>query len=350
MSTVDTTGVQQPAGTSPRPPAARLHDLLAGSWVAPTLAAVARLGIADLLADGPKASGELAVATGIDGRALHRVLRALASLEVFVEVDDGRFALTPMAESLRSGVPGSLRNRAMMGGAPFERAAWTDIGHSLETGEPAFDHVFGTGFFDYLEQHPDAAGVFNEMMTGLTSQKSAAILRTYDFSGVKTLVDVGGGHGTLMARALATNPGMQGVIFDQPTVVEGALGELEAAAVADRCRLVGGDFFASVPAGGDVYLLVAVLHNWDDDQAVAILRTCRAAMSSDSRLIVVEWMIPPGNGPDLGKLVDLQMLVLFGGRERTEREFRELFAEAGFELAGSRAMPFAGTIIEGTPV
>jgi O-methyltransferase domain len=340
---------EQRQATSARAPAASMVDLLSGAWTTSALAVVARLGIADLLADGPKSAPELAAATGTHGPTLHRVLRALASVGVFVEGDDGRFAMTPLAESLRSGVPGSLRYRAILGGTSFERAAWTDFQHSLETGEPAFDHVFGVGFYDYLDQHPEGAAVFNEMMTGLTSHRSDAILRNCDFSAIETLVDIGGGHGTLMARALAAHPRMQGVILDMPKVVDGALAELNAAGVADRCRLVGGDFFKAVPEGGDAYLLVTVLQNWDDDNVVAILRCCRAAMGNESRLIVVEWMIPPGNDPHYGKLLDLRMLVIFGGRERTEHEFRELFSAAGFELVGSREVAGAGSIIEGAP-
>jgi hypothetical protein len=326
-----------------------LNELMVGSWVTRALAAAAELGIADLLADGPRSTVDLADATETDELSLYRLLRALASVGVFAEADERRFELTDLGSLLRSGVHGSQRARAQMGGAPWEWEAWTGFGHSLKTGRPAFDHVFGTDFFSYIAERPDALAVFNAMMTGITGLRCAAILDGYDFSTVRTLVDIGGGHGIFVAGALTAYPAMRGVIFDQPAVVDGARPRLESAGVADRCELIGGDFFESVPVGGDAYTLVSVLHNWDDERAVAILRSCRDAIGDDGRVLVCEWVIPPGNGPSFGKLLDLQMLVLFGGRSRTEPELTLLLAQAGFgvsRVVGTRA---GISVIEASP-
>jgi hypothetical protein len=345
----NTTGPGDGTARAAPPPPVRLIELLAGSWVARAISAAARLGISDLLADGPRSTSELAAGTGTEELALHRLLRALSGVGVFTEVSERRFALTELGNLLRTGIPGSQRARALMAGASWEWDTWRELDYSLKTGAPAFDHVFGTDFFSFLAQDADAATMFNEMMTGVTGHRSAAILDAYDFPTVGTLVDVGGGHGSFAASALAAHPGMHGVIFDQPGVVAGAQARLEAAGVADRCRLVAGDFFESVPTGGDVYTLISILHNWDDERAVAILRSCRQAVADGARLLVCEWVILPGNEPSLGKLLDLQMLVLFGGRTRTLPEFTSLFADAGFEVTGLIRTRAGISIVEGSP-
>jgi hypothetical protein len=310
-----------------------LLQLASGSWIGQAVHVAAKLGIADLLEDGPKSPATLAEATGAHAGTLHRLLRALASLGVFAEDADGRFALTSLAEGLRTNAPGSLRAYAIMMGEDWHWRAWGDLLNSVRTGQPAFEHVFGCPMFSYFGEHPEAARVFDAAMTSRTGQETAAVIAAYEWPASATIVDVGGGQGALLAAILARNPDVHGVLFDMPHVIAVARGLIEEAGLADRCELAAGDFFERVPAGGDLYLLKRVVHDWDDERASAILRSCRAAMGDRSRLLVIEHVLPPGNAPSWGKLLDLQMLVLTpGGRERDEAGFRALLASTGLRL------------------
>jgi hypothetical protein len=228
--------------------------------------------------------------------------------------------------------------------------AWGDLLHSVRTGETAFDYQFGTGYFDYLAQHPEADRVFNEAMTGWTHQLVGAVVDTYDFSSVKTVVDVGGGYGALLGAILQRYPDTKGTLFEQPHVIDSAEEQLVAAGVAERCVFVGGDFFAAVPPGGDAYVLSQILHDWDDERCVAILEQCRRAMPEHGKLLVVELVLPPGDEPFLGKWLDLHMLVLLGGRERTAAEYDTLFRAAGFKLARVVPTPPGPSVVEAVPV
>ena len=335
------------AGASP--PRATLLQMMTGYWVSQALYVAAKLGIADLLADGPVDCEDLAAATNTHAPSLQRVLRALASVGVFTEVSPGSFALTPLAELLRTETPGSMSALAIMY-AEEQYRAWGEMLHSVRTGEMAFDHQFGMGYFEYLAQHPEADRVFNEAMTGWTQQLVGAVVDTYDFSPFHTVVDVGGGYGALLATILRNNPGTRGILFEQPHVIASAEEELVAAGVADRCTFVGGDFFVEVPAGGDAYVLSQILHDWDDERCVAILGQCRRAMPDHGKLLVVELVLPPGDEPSLGKWLDLHMLVLLGGRERTATEYDALFRAAGFKLA--RVVPTSPgpSVVEAIPV
>lgn len=328
---------------------ARLRHLLFGAGITQAISVVAALGIADLLTDGPRSCADLAVATHTHEPTLYRVLRVLAGEGVLVQDERDYFGLTAIGNLLRSDSVGSQRSSAIMKGSPWEWAAWGAFPRSVEDGEVAFRHAHGVSLFDYLDGHLDAAAIFNDMMTGLTSAKCDAILRSYDFSGVGTFADVGGGHGVLIARALAAYPGMHGILFDLPSVVGGAGQQLEAAGVADRCRVVGGSFLEAVPSGADLYALVSVLLNWDDEQAEVILRVCHAAMQGQGRLIALDWLVPPGGEPHPSKYLDLQMLVLFGGRQRTEPEFTELLTRSGFEVSRVVGTPAGFSIIEAAP-
>lgn len=314
------------------PPQAALFQMIVGCWVSQMISIVARLGIADLLAGGPRGGAELARAAGTDADALRRVLRALAGLGIFAEGDPGVFELTPTAEYLRAGVPGSLRAMAVMVGEDWHYRTWGQALHSLRTGQTTFTHVFNEEPFDYLARRPDEAATFHEAMTGFSAAGNPAVAAAYDFSGGVTVVDVGGGHGSLLADILEANPEARGILFDQPHVVAGARPHLEARGVAGRCELVGGDFFETVPRGGDFYLVKHVIHDWAEEQALRILRNCHRAMDAGSRLLLVEHVIEPGNGPSFGKLLDVEMLIFAGGRERTGEEYRALLAAAGFEL------------------
>jgi SAM-dependent methyltransferase len=325
----------------------RLRRLVAGWWVSKAVHIAAKLGIADLLAHGPRPVSDLARATDTHEQALYRVLRALASLGVFAESDQG-FELTPMAEYLRSDIPRSVRGLALLHGEPWHWRAWEDALHSVRTGAPAFDEAHGQDFFGYLRAHADAAAVFDEAMSGISRSQHAAVVDAYDFSGVDHLVDVGGGHGTLLALILSTYPDLSATLFDLPEVVEGAHRTLERAGVADRCEVCGGDFFESVPSG-DAYLLAHIVHDWHDAQAARILGNCRMSIAPDGRVVLAEIVIPPANQFSHGKLLDLEMLVCFTGRERTKAEYAHLLESSGFRL--TRVVPTAAedSAIEAVP-
>jgi hypothetical protein len=328
-----------------------LRRMVLGYRVSRAIHVAAVLGIADLLADGPWGVDDLAAETGTHGPSLYRLLRLLASEGIFTEVAPRRFGLTPLAELLRADVPGSQHALAVWDGTACVWDAWGNVLHALRTGQSAFEHTFGQPHFAYLAEHPDKAAAFDAYMVEQTSRASRAILDAYDFSGLSTIVDVGGGRGALLAAILSAYPAANGILFDQPAVVAEASALLAQAGVADRCQVVGGDFFVAVPDGGDVYLLRLVLHDWDDERCVAILRTCRRAMAPEARLLVVEPLLPPGDEPSYGKYQDIQMLVMLpGGRERTEDEHRALLDAAGFRL--TRVVPIASelSVVEATPV
>jgi len=333
------------------PPAAAMLQLIASFWMSRALYLAVKLGVADLLKDGPKHSEELARATGMHPPSLYRVLRALASVGVFAEDQQGRFALTPLAATLRTDVPGSLRAFALAELDEDHYAAWGDLPHSVRTGEVAFDHLFGMDVWRYRAQHPEEGRIFDEAMTSFSSVVNAAIVASYDFSSIKSIVDVGGGDGSLIAAILRANPSMQGVLFDLlPHVIKRAGQRIEKEGLSGRCQIVAGDFFAAVPRGGDAYLLKWIIHDWDDARSVALLRNIRRAMAEDGRLLLVEAVIPRDNSPSFHKFMDLTMLVMTGGRERTEAEYRALLAAAGFRLTRIVPTPSEMRVIEGVPV
>ena len=307
-----------------------LREQIMGFRATQMIHVAAKLGLADLLAAGPRPVEELAVAAGAEPQALHRLLRALASLGIFAEDSAGDFVLTPQAELLRSDVQGSLRDVALLYGEDWLWQAYGNMTHSVRTGAPAFTKTHGQPFYGYLHAHPRAAARFSAAMTGFSSHETAAILEAYDFSDVRNVVDIGGGHGALLAALLRAHPQMSGTLFDLPSVLAGAasvLGEM-----GERARTVAGDFFDEAPAGADLYVMKSVLHNWDDTDAQRILSTCRAAMAPEARLLVIERVVPDGNAPAEAKLFDINMLVVAGGRERTEPEYRRLFEQAGLVL------------------
>jgi O-methyltransferase domain len=274
------------------PPPFVLFRMVTGYYVARGLHVAAKLGIADLLAEGPRGHGELAEATDTHADSLRRVLRLLASAGVFIEEEDGKFALTPIGACLRSGVPGSMRAAALLFGG-ITQQAWGDLLYSVETSEPAFRRVFGKDAFDYMAEHPDEAANFDAAMADFTKHIAIAVATAYDFSPFRRLVDVGGGNGALLAGILGANPTLTGIILDLPNVATRATEQIRELGLADRCEIVGGDFFKEVPSGGDAYLLKHVIHDWNDDRATAVLRTCRRAMGADAKLLIVEGVYPP---------------------------------------------------------
>jgi hypothetical protein len=333
----------------PSKPAETLWQLIMGFRATQLIHVAAKLGLADHLRQGPRTPAQLAEAVGAEPQALHRLLRALASLGVFAETADGTFVPTPTARLLQTDAPGSLRALAILYG---EEWLWDPYGrtlHAVRTGRPAFDHVHGQPLYDYLDRNPGAAAQFQDAMSGYSAQEAAAIVAAYDFSDATTVVDVGGGHGVLVAALLQAHGHLSGVVFDQAPVVAGAERALADAGVADRGACVAGDFFAAVPDGGDLYLLKSVLHNWDDAAAADILGRCRQAMAPHARLLVIERLVAPGNEPSEAKLFDINMLVVAGGRERTEAEYRALFRAAGLDLARVIPTHSPHSLIEGVP-
>jgi hypothetical protein len=329
-------------------PQDELARLMSGYWHTQAIHVAARLGVADLLKDGPRSAEELAGSTGTHPRALYRLLRALASLGIFAEDDERRFALTPLAGCLRSDVPGSLRSLAIMRGE-WQYEAWGRLLYSVQTNRPAFEKVFGLPLFDFLSRHPDKGRLFDDAMTGVHGRETAAMLQAYDFSGIGTLADVGGGNGEVLTSILKRYPHMKGILFDLPAVAERTRANVEAAGLAGRCAVVAGNFFESVPAGADAYLLRHIIHDWDDDRSAAILRHCRQAMGGAGKLLVVEGVVPRGNEPSVSKFFDLAMLVVPGGLERTEEEYRRLFEAGGFRLVRIVPTPSWISVLEGEP-
>lgn len=323
-------------------------DLTIGHWIAQLTYVAARLNLADLLKDGPRTAAQLATAAGVQAPALYRVLRTLASVGVFAETKGGRFKLTPLAATLRSDVPGSMRAFAIMINEKYTWDSWTELLHGVKTGEIPFVKAHGVHTFEYLEQHPNDLSVFGEAMTSMSETDNPTIAAAYKFSAIRTLVDVGGGHGSLLATILKANPKLKGVLFDQPSVIARAKQDqhVTAKGIAKRCTLESGSFFETVPPGGDAYIMKYILHDWNDEQCVKILANCRDAMNERGRVLVVDNVIPPGNDPSWGKLVDIQMLVI-GGRERTKKEFAGIFKQAGLKLARVVATKCPLSIIEG---
>lgn len=334
--------------TTAQPPQMLLMQMITSYWVAQSIYAAATLGIADHLKNGEKHCNELAVLTSTNGQSLYRLLRALASVGIFAETNPGCFAMTPLAELLRSDVPGSLRDVSIMMGDREHYNAWGNILHCIRTDESAFENLFGTNIFEHYTRHPEPAMVFDRAMTSFSRVEIAAMVAEYDYTPIRTLVDVAGGQGSLLLAILKNNPGMQGILFDLPAVIDRAIPGIEASGMGDRCQQVTGSFFETLPAGADAYLLKHIIHDWDDARAIAILRQCAQAMADNGRVLVVEQVIPPGNDPFIGKLLDVNMLVMCpGGKERTAEEYRDLFDAAGLQL--TRIVPTQGivSIIEG---
>lgn len=313
-------------------PAQSLQQMLTASWVTQAIYAAAKLDLAERVAGGSKTAAELAHETGMLAEPLFRLLRALVGLGVFKKDASDRFALTPMGELLRAGDPDSKRAMAIMIGEEHHRA-WGELLYSLETGKPAFDHVYGEPVFDYLAKHPEAGANFDAAMTAIHGRETAAMIEAYNFSGIEHLIDVGGGNGTLLSMLLARYPSLRGTLYDLPHVVDRNRVKLREAGIADRCRAVGGDFFQNVPTGANAYLMRHIIHDWDDERSIAILDNCRRAMADGGRVLLIEIVLGDDLKSNFGAMLDLNMLVMPGGKERTAAEYRQLFGAAGLKLA-----------------
>ena len=320
--------------TPEKPPPLQMLDLIIGYWISQLIYVAARLGLADALEQGPTKVDDLANQANVDARALYRMMRALASVGVFAEADPGVFSLTPLADTLRSDRPDSMRDFALMMVEGYNWKSWQDLHESVKDEKIAFDRVHDMPIFEYFEKHPEHREVFARSMASLSGTENPAVAEGYDFSKIGMLVDVGGSQGHLLATILNHHAGVKGVLFDRPSVIEQAKRApfLQGDGLDGRVTFEGGDFFQEVPAGGDGYLMKYVLHDWNDEQCVTILSHCREAMNPDGRVLVVDTVVAPANEPQWGKLMDINMLVLTGGRERTEAEFTELFEKAGLRL------------------
>ena len=322
--------------------------LINGFQITQAIHVVSTLRIADHLKEGPRSSDELASLTRSHTGTLYRLLRALAAVGIFRADENRTFALTPMGDCLRTDSATPIGAWAEYVGSPYVWRTWGHLQHSIQTGENAFRSVNGKGIWEYRTEHPELGAVFDRSMTELSRGTAEAVIGAYDFSPFRHVVDVGGGRGLMLAAILHAHSQMRGTLFDLPGVVAGAKSVLEQRGVIDRCDFVGGSFFEAVPEGGDAYIMRVVIHDWDDDQAIAILRTCRRAMQEVAKLILIERIVAPPNEIPATKFSDLNMLVLPGGRERTREEFSDLFAKSGFEL--TRVAPAGNVnVIEARP-
>lgn len=334
------------------PPEVALQGLLSGVLLTQMVAVAARLGIADLLVDGPRHHAEIAADLDVSPPALYRMLRSLAGHGVFAEDDanPGVFHSTPVGNLLRTDIPGSQRSWAMVHGAEWLWRAIGHMPHSIRTGGPAFPDLFGMGSFAYFSKEPQHGELFFAAMNQVTEMLLPELLKSYDFSPYRHVIDVGGGLGSLVTAVLLEHPHLKGTLYDLPYMQEPASQYLSGMGVGDRCRFVSGDFFESVPEGADLHILKWIIHDWNDEQAVQILGNCRRAIEPDGRLVLVEQVLADGNVPCHGKIMDMIMLVMEQGRERREAEYAALFAASGFRL--NRCIPLLGPwcAIEAVPV
>lgn len=331
------------------PPHVVLHEMLAGKWVSTMISALAHFAIADHLASGPRTVKELAELTHTQEASLYRLLRAGASFGIFTELEDGRFANTPLSEPLRSDAVPCVRNMALMMLDDFHMNSWANIAWCVENGKPAPYKLFGMHGFEWFAQHPEKTVNFHNAMSDLSQMDSPVLAGAYDFSKFSSVMDVAGGLGTLLAAILARTPGLRGVLFEVPPVAAKAKQSPMLAACRDRAVFTGGSFLEEVPAGCDAYILKHIIHDWEDADAIHILKNVHKAMRPDGKLLVIEQVVSPRNQPGPAKIMDLEMMVLPGGRERTEPEWKELLAAACFRLERVIQTPVPQCIIEAVP-
>lgn len=320
-----------------------------GAWIAQALYVAAKLGVADVLKDGPRSCEAIARAVGAQPKALRRILRSLAGVGVFAETATGEFQHTPMSEALRDDVPGSVRAWTMFNGEPWHWQLWGALLHGVTSEEVPFDHVFGMRPFEFFPRNPESAAVFDRAMNGFNAPEGPAIVAAYDFSRCKKIADLGGGNGALLLEVLRANPQASGVLLEVPHVIERAKAHVARDPAAQRLELMPGSVFERVPPGCDVYLMKHVIHDFNDADALEILRSCRRGMPPDARLVIVEVVLPDGNEPSLARFLDLEML-LIGGIERSVSDFRTLLAEAGFSLVNVIPTRVPAALIEARPV
>jgi hypothetical protein len=325
-----------------------MFQLLQGAFIVGSIACLAELGVPDFVEAGPKSADELARQIGADPSALYRLLRATASLGVLSEGADGKFSQTPLSSVLRTNAKPSLRAFATMHGREWHGMGWSNLAYCVKTGKQALEKIYGMPIFHYFAQNREESELFNRAMSDMSSMDAPAVADGYSFEQIQSIVDVGGGHGLLLATILEQNPQMTGILYDLDHVIEGAKrGPLQP--LLARCTFASGDMFSSVPDGADAYIMKHIIHDWPDDLCVKILKACRKGVNVGGKLLVVDNVIKPGNDFAPGKFLDLQMLIFPGGRERTEKEFRELFAAAGWRLTRVIPLCVPESIVEGVP-
>ena len=329
-----------------QPPGPSVLDLITSGWVAQGVYTVTKLGIVEALRDGPQTADAIAESVGADPDAVYRLMRMLASRGVFTSQPNRRFSLAPMGKALLADAPDSMRGYALFVGDPLHWEHWGQLSRSVLTGKCAIEEVRGKPTFEWIEDVPELAAVFNDGMTSISKMETPLVVSAYDFSSFGTIVDVGGGHGLLLSEILRQAHNSSGILFDAESVVEGAPAVLEPAGVSNRCTVVGGSFFESVPAGGDAYVLKHIIHDWDDEKSVQILRNIRTAMNPGAKVLIVEAVVPDDDREHLSKLLDLEMLVAATGRERTEAEYAELLRQAGFRHTRTVGTVGPGSIVE----
>ncbi|MCP4599908.1 MAG: methyltransferase [Proteobacteria bacterium] len=310
-------------------PAEEMMRIISAKWLSKPVYIATHLGIADILADGPMPVSEIASACGCFEPFLYRLMRALAGFGIFVEGEGRVFNLTPMAEMLQQG---KMRSIALMFLSDWHERAWNALPESIQNGSVAFEDAHGMSAFDWLENHPKDAQVFNEANAIKAMTSYAGITQVYDFTTVSTVTDVGGGTGGLMSALLQTFPTLKGSVAEQVHVLQQAEEFIKGVGLDERCELIACDFFREVPGGSEIYILANVLHDWDDSHCIQILKNCRKAMEDNSKLLIIEMIIPPGNGPSIAKLLDIEMMVMGSGKERTESEYKELLQSAGLMI------------------
>lgn len=330
------------------PPPARMMQMITGYWVSQAVGTAARLGLSDELASGPKTSAEIAAAVGASEPHLFRLMRMLASLGVYAMDEHGRFALTALGETLRSGAAGSIKDFAVAETMPGHWLPWGRMFDSVRAGSPMCGTALGMDLWDWYAKHPDEGTFFNGAMGDLSAAVASEVTRVYDFSPFATVVDVGGAHGILLSAILKANPRLRGILFDLPHVTATVRESLEQRGIATRCDVVTGSFFHSIPPGGDVHVLKQVLHDWSDEECTLLLRNCHRALAPGGKLLVVEMVIPPDNAPSMAQAMDMNMMVLLTGKERTAAEYRALLASGGFELERVIPMRSPFSVIEAT--
>jgi hypothetical protein len=330
-------------------PQAQLIQMVTGHWISSLVYFAAQMKLADQLAEGPKTADELALSIAADAPSLYRVMRTLCGIGLFTEDSGHRFSLTPLGEALRTGTPGSVRSSVLILAGELITKSVGQLDYSVQTGKTGFEKVFGMPLFEWLGNHPAEASMFSETMIGLHAGEPAAVAAAYDFSQCETLIDVGGATGKMLAAILSLHPEPRGILFDLPHVIRDAPVLIQAQGLADRIKTEGGSFFESVPAGGSAYMLSHIIHDWTEAQCLTILGNCRRQMKPTSRLLIIEMVLPTGNTPHPGKVLDMVMLTVAGGQERTEPEYRVLLEKARFRLTRVLPTESAVSVVEAVP-
>jgi hypothetical protein len=322
----------RPPGTMEKPATQEVQDLMTARWVADMIGVAARLELADFINAGAKTAEEIAKAKGLHTNSLYRLLRGLASYGIFAEQEDGTFTQTSRSDALRKDVPYSAWGMAQLTTRPWSVRAWMELEHSVRAGTPAFDHVHGMQIFEYFNMHPNELELFAAAMRSFSVATGAAVAETYDFSGIRTLADIGGSQGFILSLVLPKYPDMRGILFDLPAVVEGAPNFIKSYGLESRIDVRSGNFFESIPSGADAYLLKHILHDWSDEDCLRILTNVYTVAKPGTKLLVVDAVIGARNEHEFAKILDIQMLVHLRGKERTQAEWKELLHAAGFQI------------------